>query len=95
MGNDEKLDLVKLLTTIKTILNDHINWCEQLKGDEEINDNLLKVRQSILDTTEQLQSYEQIMKTLNNIIDKLNIENQDLEKKVYSSKLIPNFDRKT
>lgn len=95
IGNDEKVDLVKLLRTIKNILNNNMNWCEQLKGEEEINDNILKLQQSVCCMTEQLQSYEQLIKTLNNTVDNLKIKNQDLETEVFSSKLIFYFNIET
>lgn len=88
MDNYGKVDLIKLLTTIKNTLNGYINWCEQLNDEEKMNIMVKESKQSVIDMTEQILSYEKHIKVLNNIIDNLKIENQVLYEEVFTSKLI-------
>lgn len=87
IGNDGKLDLVKLLLSIKNTLNNYIHWCEQL-NDEEIQKKVLTAQQSVSDMIEQMHCYEKLIKVQSNIIDNLQIENQELHKEVFTGKFI-------
>lgn len=88
ISTNEKVDLIELLTTIKYTLNNYINWCDQLNNEEIMNENILKSQQTITDITEQMQCYEKLMEILINKIDKLKINNKELESQVFASKFI-------
>lgn len=87
MLEDGKIDLVKLLSVIKNTINGFVNYCEQLNDEEDINNKILKTRQLVIIMTKQMQSYEEVMNINNNLIDDLKIENEELEKEVFTRKL--------
>lgn len=88
IGDDGRVDLVKLLTIIKNTQKNCIIYCEELNDDEKINDKLLEAQQSVIVMTHQKQNYEKIIEIQNNAIDHLKIENQELEKEILSSMFI-------
>lgn len=80
-----------MLINIKNTLNGYINWCDQLNNEEKINEKILKVQETIIDMTEQMQCYEKLMKVQNNKIDNLKVHNEELELQVFTSKFIIYF----
>lgn len=88
VGNDGKVDLVKLLTIFKNNLNNCIICCEQMNDEGKMNDKLVEAQRSVNVMTKQKQNYEQLIEILNNVIDHLKIENQELEKEVLSGKFV-------
>lgn len=87
-GSNGKIDLVKLLTAIKHSLRDFIKWCEQLNDEEKLYGQVLEIQQLVTEKTEQLHTYEQVMKNQNVIIDHLETENKDLDLKIFNSNVI-------
>lgn len=88
---DGKVDLVNLLLFIKNNLNSCIKWCEKLHSKTEVDDKVFEVQQPVIVMTEQIQYYDKTIKCLNIIITSLEKENPELNKEVFTSKLIDYF----
>lgn len=88
IGIDGKVDLLKLLTTIKNNLNGCINWCDRLNDDEKIKYKILEAKQSVIDMIEQKECYEKLLNDQNNIIVHLQSSNEKLKNEIFTSKLI-------
>lgn len=88
MGNYGNVDLVKLLTVIKSTIRNHINWCEQINDEQTINDNILEVQKLVKDISDMIQCYKILLEQQNNVIENLQTENQKLDEEIFTSKLL-------
>uniref|UniRef100_A0A2S2QV13 HAUS augmin-like complex subunit 6 N-terminal domain-containing protein n=1 Tax=Sipha flava TaxID=143950 RepID=A0A2S2QV13_9HEMI len=92
IGNYGNIDLVKLLTIIKSSLKDHISWCEQINDEQTIDDNILEVQKSVVEMSEMMQCYKILLQQQNNVIENLEIENHKLDVEIFTKKSFDNID---